>query len=336
MANRRDFLKTAGVAGTIGIAGCLGGGDSGTSTSEPTEGSDGSMDETDTETETDSSEPAFGNGELNFLMSPSEPQDQMEAQYAPLKQYLTENVHDPTSLRYARNYSAVLQALGSGTGDVAETGPFAAALGVNADKCAIALQRKGYGSWDYASVLATREDSDIESLADVEGATVAFADRLSASGALFPLYMLKQEGLSIGELPTGADDAADFDASFAGGHSSAFAALEAGQVDVAGVGKFITLDENRELKDGFRYVKQYEGIPRAPMVVSPQLSDEERSSVVDSLVEAPDSMYLGADGEADTDDDLWFSDLRPADKETYQPVIDVAKDLGVKTEFLDG
>jgi phosphonate transport system substrate-binding protein len=47
-------------------------------------------------------------------------------------------------------------------------------------------------------------------------------------------------------------------------------------------------------------------------------------------------MYLGADGEEGTDDDLWFSGLRAADKSTYQSVIDVANDLGVDTEFLDG
>jgi phosphonate transport system substrate-binding protein len=336
MANRRDFLKTAGVAGTIGLAGCLGG-DGGTETPASDDDSDSGTTgtETDTATETDS-EPAYGNGELNFLMSPSEPQDLMEQQYAPIKEYLTKEVQDPTTLKYARNYSAVLQALGSGTGDVAETGPFAAALGVNAEKCEIALQRKGYGSWTYVSSIVTREDSNIGNLSDLDGGTIAFADRLSASGALFPLYMLKETGLDIGSLPTGGDDQADFTANFAGGHAAAFEALDAGQVDAAGVGQFITLDDNRELKDGFRYVKQYEGIPRAPVVISPQLSDEEKTEVVSALENAPESMYLGADGEEGTDDDLWFSGLRAADKETYQPVIDVANDLGVETEFLDG
>ncbi len=336
MANRRDFLKTAGVAGTIGLAGCLGGGD-GTETPASDDDSDSGMTETDSDTETATeSEPAYGNGELNFLMSPSEPQDLMEQQYAPIREYLSSNVQDPTTLKYARNYSAVLQALGSGTGDVAETGPFAAALGVNAEKCEIALQRKGYGSWTYVSSIVTQEGSDIESLSDLDGGTVAFADRLSASGALFPLSMLKGAGLDIGGLPTGSDDQADFTANFAGGHAAAFEALDAGQVDAAGVGQFITLDDNRELKDGVRYVEQYEGIPRAPMVISPQLSDEEKTEVTEAMNNAPESMYLGADGEEGTDDDLWFSDVRPASKDTYQPVIDVANDLGVETEFLDG
>lgn len=345
MANRRKFLKSTGVIGAVGLAGCMGGDGSDdtttttTASDTTTETSDGeTTQETDTTT-TESSEPAYGNGELNFLMSPSEPQDLMQKQYQPVKERLTSELSVPAKLKYARNYSAVIQALGSGTGDVAEMGPFAAALGVNSGNADIALQRFAYGSWEYTSVIVTKEDSDIESLSDLEGKSVAFADRLSASGALFPLYMLKEAGLSIGDLPSGSGNNADFDPSFAG-HAAAFKALESGQADAAGVGQFITLTENddgdRVLKDGYEYVKTYDGIPRAPIAVSTQLSDSERTNVVNALKDAPEKMYLGADGEADTDDDLWFSDVRPATVETYKPVIDVAKELGIKTDLLDG
>ena len=267
-------------------------------------------------------------------MSPSEPQQLMESQYQPVKEQLESELSvDQVPLQYAAGYSAVLQSLAGGTGDIAETGPFAAALGVANDRCDIILQRKGYGSWTYASVIVTQQDSDIQSLSDLEGERVAFADRLSASGALYPLFMLKNAGLSIGDLPTDTGDA-DFTPQFSS-HAEAFAALERGQVAAAGVGKFIALNDNRELKEGFRYVEQNDGIPRAPMVVSPELSDEEQTAVKDALINAPDSMYLGEDGEADTDDDLWFSDVREADNETYQPVVDVANELGISADLLD-
>jgi len=183
-------------------------------------------------------------------------------------------------------------------------------------------------------VIVTREDSDVESLTDLEGERVAFADRLSASGALYPLYMLKQAGLDIGDLPTDTGSA-DFTPQFSS-HAEAFAALERGQVAAAGVGKFITLDDNRELVDGYRYVETEEGIPRAPVIVSPELSDDEQQAVKNTLLNAPDSMYLGEDDEEGTDDDLWFSDVREATNETYQPVVEVANELGITTELLDG
>jgi phosphonate transport system substrate-binding protein len=324
MTNRRKFLKTVGATGALGlVAGCTSGGD----------GGDGGGGDGGDPTASPTPVP-FGDGRATFYMSPSEPQSLMEAQYQPVKEQLESELDvNRVPLQYAAGYSAVLQTLGGGAGDIGETGPFAAALGVANDRCDIILQRFGYGSWTYASVIVTQEDSDIQSLTDLEGERVAFADRLSASGALYPLYMLKQAGLSIGNLPNDTTDA-DFTPQFSS-HAEAFAALERGQVAAAGVGKFITLNDDRELKSGFRFVQETDGIPRAPIVVSPELSDEEQTAVKEALVEAPESMYLGEDGEADTDDDLWFSDVREASNETYQPVVEVANELGITAELLD-
>ncbi|PSP79036.1 phosphate ABC transporter substrate-binding protein [Halobacteriales archaeon QS_1_68_20] len=324
MVDRRKFLKGASVASTIGLtglSGCLGG---------------GGGDDNDDNTDDNSTPEPYGDGALDFYMSPSEPQDLMLSQYGPVKEYLSDEVHE-TELTYAQNYTAVLEAMGSGTGDVAETGPFAAALGVNEGRADVILQRFAYGSWEYTSVIVTQSDSDISSLQDLEGKTIAFADRLSASGGLFPLYMLKEAGLSIGDLPTGSDANADFSANFAGGHAPAFEALNAGQVDAAGVGQFITVAESGtdNYKEGIEPVEETSGIPRAPIVVSPDLSDDEAQAVTDAFVNAPDDVYLGEDGEADTDDDLWFSDVREAGVDTYQPVIDVATELGISLDELE-
>jgi phosphonate transport system substrate-binding protein len=310
MASRRNFLQTAGAlgaAGLTGLSGCIG----------------------------NFGEQAYGNGEINFMMSPSEPQDFMRSQYKPYGSYLEEEVGTTVKLKYAADYSAVLQGLGSGTADVAETGPFAAALGVKADdpKAEIALQRHAYGSWEYSSVVVAKKDSGIDKLTDLEGKKVGFADMTSASGSLYPLYMLKKAGLSIGEAPV-SDSGADFTGTWSG-HAEAFAALEDGQVDAAGVGKFITLNDDRELKEGYKYVQTTDGIPRAPLIVSPELSDEEKKNVVDALKNAPDKVYLGADGKADTDDDLWFDGVRPAKYEDYKPVVEVANTLGLGTELLN-
>lgn len=329
MAKRRNFLKTAGALGTIGITG-LAGCTSGDDSTPEGEGEDS------TPTASPTPEPMYG-GELNFIMSPSEPQDKMMAQYSPVKAHLESELGVEAKLKYGANYSAVVRALDSGTADVAEMGPFAAALGEIDDMADIVLQRKGYGSYEYSSVWVTKDDSGIEKLEDLKGKKVALADRLSASGSLFPLYMAKQAGLAIGDHPTG-DGGADFDVQYAGGHGAAFKALESGQVEAVGVGQFIALEENDEgervLKDGYSYVDTYDGIPRAPICVSPQLSDEEKTKLTQAMLDAPESMYLGEDGEDGTDDDLWFSDVREASKDTYQPVIDVAKELGIDLEQL--
>jgi len=319
MVRRRDFLKTAGAAGAVGLtAGCIG-----QFGSQP-----------------------YGDGTLTFVMSPSEPQEYMQKQYQPVKNYLSEKVSGDASveLQYAKNYSAVLRALGSGNAEIAETGPFAAALGVKGDQCEIALQRKAYGTWDYYSVIVTKPDSGIESLSDLKGKKIAFADMTSASGSLYPLYMLKQAGLSIGQAPR-SDEGADFDATWSN-HAAAFESMMNGQADAAGVGRFIAYNpEDDKYKEGVKLVDRVEGIPRAPMIMSPELSDDKQEMLTQAFVDAPDSMYLGANGKPNdqtdeskdgvVDDDLWFSDVRKASLDTYQPVIDVANDLGIESDLLD-
>lgn len=334
MSERREFLKRAGALGTAGLAalsGCASTG--GGSGSGDTEASGGDDTPTPTPDGMD-----FRDGEIDMNVSPSTPQEQLEAQYAPIRERLSDHVGLPAKMNIANNYSAVIQALGSGTSDVAETGPFAAALGVRADKAEIVLQRKGYGSWTYVSTIVTRKDSDVESLADLkamDNPTVAFADRLSTSGALYPLYDMKTRGdIEIGNLPEGSGADAEFEPVFAGGHTASYETLVNGQADAAGMGGFV-----EGIKDGFaeeaQYINKHEGLPRAPIVVSPKLSDEEKQAVTTAFTEASDAIYYGADGEQDTEDDLWFNAVRKVDVDKYQDVIDAAKELGVGTDYFE-
>jgi phosphonate transport system substrate-binding protein len=293
------------------------------------DGGDGTTGDGTTTGDSSSSKMNFQNGEVNFNVSPSVAQESLTAQYKPIKQHLSDKLGVPASMQLANDYSAVIEALSSGTSDVAETGPFAAALGVKSDKAEIILQRKGYGSWTYKSLIAVPADSDVEKLTDLKGKTVAFADRLSASGALYPLYNLKSEGgLKIGNLPQGAGGSADFTPNFTGGHEKSYAALKSGQVDAAGFGGFIPgIAENYD--KNAKTIHTQDGLPRAPIVVSPELSKEEKTAITDAFTGAPDKIYYGADGKQDTDDDLWFNAVREAGVDKYQGVIDVANDLGV-------
>ncbi|WP_115863119.1 phosphate/phosphite/phosphonate ABC transporter substrate-binding protein [Halorussus litoreus] len=303
MANRRTFLKSAGAAGAVGLsglAGCIGdiGGDQ-----------------------------AYGNGTVTFLMSPTEEQETMRAQYQPVEERLNDHIDDADAeVQFAADYSATLESLDSGTAEVAETGPFAAALGADTGKAEIILQRQAYGGWTYGSYLITTPDSDIESVEDLEGKTIAFADALSASGSLYPLSLLADAGLSVPDSP-GNDRGADFSATWST-HEQALEALMNDQADAAGVGAFITTNDDNEFRDDLKEVASRDGIPRAPILVSPDLSDDEKEQIITAFTEAPDEIYYGEDGEADTDDDLWFDGVRERGEDTYQPVIDAANNLG--------
>ncbi|MFC7082148.1 PhnD/SsuA/transferrin family substrate-binding protein [Halorussus caseinilyticus] len=338
MANRRKFLKTTGVIGTVGLAGCMGGGSSDdeetTTSSDTTEESGGDSTEA---TETTEEKMDFQNGEINFNVSPSVAQEKLQAQYQPIKEHLSNEFGVPAKLKLANNYSAVIQALGAGTSDMAETGPFAAALGVKADKANIALQRKGYGSWEYKSIIVAADEVDVSNLDEMKtyiennDATIAFADRLSASGCLFPLYDLKKAGIEIGDLPEGGGGNAAFTPNFSS-HTGAYETLKNGQADFAGMGGFVPGLQD-DFEENATIINEHKGLPRAPIVVSPELTDEEQTALTEAFINAPDKIYLGENGEEGGDDDLWFDDVRKVSVDKYQPVIDAANELGVGTDY---
>ncbi|WP_321111964.1 PhnD/SsuA/transferrin family substrate-binding protein [Halorussus salinisoli] len=310
-----------------------------TTTASDTSSGTGDGDATTEEAETTTEEQLnFQNGELNFNTSPAVAQEKLEAQYQPIQEYLNSEFDVPAKLQLANNYSAVIQALGAGTSDVAETGPFSAALGVKAEKAEIVLQRKGYGTWEYKSLVIASNDVDVSNLDEMktyiennDDVTVAFADRLSASGCLFPLYDLKQAGIEIGNLPESGGSEASFNPNFSS-HTAAYETLKNGQADFAGVGGFVPGLQD-DFEDNATIIKEHDGLPRAPIVVSPELSDAEKSAIVDAFTSAPQKIYHGKDGEEGTDDDLWFNGVREISVEEYQPVIDAANELGLGADY---
>jgi phosphonate transport system substrate-binding protein len=360
MRDRRTFLKRAGALGTAAvIAGCTGGGDGtdtesggGDSDGGDNGGSDSGGDSGGGSTETMSGDdgPAAtfgGDGEINFNISPSVPQQQLQVQYAPLRDhiesYVTENYDTPEGLEatmnIGSNYSAVIQALGQGTADLAETGPLAAVVGNQTGNSEIILQRFGYGGWTYKSLIAVPNGSDISSVEDLEGKDVAFSDPLSTSGFLFPVAAMAEAGIDIGELPEGNGSQAAFTPRFAGGHVQSYTLLEQGQVDAAGMGGFVRDTSTGPAPDAWQDVAttlhEDSGIPRAPIVVSPELPQESKDAIRQAFLEGPDTIYYGADGEEGTDDDLWFGDVREATIDDYQLVVDKAETLGIDPSFFE-
>jgi phosphonate transport system substrate-binding protein len=80
-------------------------------------------------------------------------------------------------------------------------------------------ERFGY-QW-YAAMVVVQRDSDIQTLADLNGKTWAYPDAGSTSGFLYPTYMFQQEGVVPGDTVE------------AGGHTGSIRAVYNGEVDFA-------------------------------------------------------------------------------------------------------
>ena len=120
------------------------------------------------------------------------------------------------------DYLSVVEAIRADHVDIGIMSGFPSALAVNTGEVDALVAFQGDGK--PVSTCVVLDDSPVQTVADLEGKTVAFADQASSSGYFMPVYMLHEAGLEQGT---------DYEAIFAGGHEGSFAALEQGQVDAA-------------------------------------------------------------------------------------------------------
>lgn len=120
------------------------------------------------------------------------------------------------------DYLSVVEAIRADHVDIGIMSGFPSALAVNTGEVDALVAFEGDGK--PVSTCVVLDDSPVQTVEDLEGKTVAFADQASSSGYFMPVYMLHDAGLEQGT---------DYEAIFAGGHEGSFAALEQGQVDAA-------------------------------------------------------------------------------------------------------
>jgi phosphonate transport system substrate-binding protein len=319
MANRRKFLKSTGAIGTVGLtgtAGCIG-----------TLGGGGGS----------------GSEEVNFLLSPAESDVDVQKQYKPLFDYLEEEADVTIKSNVAKDYAAVLQALKSGQADIADAAPAVAIAGKKEEATDIMGIRVAYGAAKYFSFLTTKSSYDISELGDLEGETIAFADPLSTSGSLFPLYMLSKAGLDVGDAPQG--DAADFTGQWSDHSTARETLVNRDPVKAAGTGAFSAIshvpkdqlpqrvkDINPSVDDAgsedpqLDLLQASDPIPRAPILARRDWESDKRDGVRKALLDAEKSDLIDEDAE----EELWFTGVTEGSMSDYDPVQEVLDELGLE------
>ncbi|SEO53013.1 phosphonate transport system substrate-binding protein [Halogranum amylolyticum] len=343
MAYRRNFLKRAGAvgaAGLTGLSGCTG--DSNGDGSDGAGNASGSPESTAEGTTTGGSD---GSRTLTFALTPAESDVDIEEQYEPLFSYLESEADVTIESTVAADYAAVLQALKSGQADVADAAPAIAIQGANEDVTQVVGIRIAYGASRYFSLVTTPTDSDVESLEELQGETVAFADRLSTSGSLFPLYMLSQAGLDTGGAPDGTPE--DFTGQWSDHATARETMVNRPDVVAAGTGAFSTaphvpkdqfpqefLDMSAE-NDGdlgteepqLDLLATSDPIPRAPILARTEMDQDVYGDVESALLNVSEDDLINE--ELNDDQQLWFTGVAEGSAEDYQPVQNVLDELGV-------
>lgn len=328
---RRTFLKTTGAIGIAGLAGCLTTDEGGDGGNPDSEGGNGDEPEENV---------------VRYVLNPAESDADIEAEYEPLFDYLEEETGAEIEPQPVSDYTATLEALRNGQAEIADASPSAAIAG-EGDVDIVGI-RVAYGSDQYFATIATTPDSGIEELTDLEGTEIAFSDNLSISGSMYPLYMLSQAGLDVGDAPLG--DPVDFSANYSDHSTAREELINRDDVMAAGTGEFAVVDHipADQFSDEFfeilphyeedagteepelQLLDESEPIPNAPIISRTDWDDPLREEIEQALLDAEEEDIVP---DPDSDDAIWFTGVEEGDQSDLDPIRDVMDELGV--EFAD-
>lgn len=220
--------------------------------------------------------------ELRVGLIPSEDAQAMIRSSQQVMDQLAEKTGMKVRPFVANDYNGVIEALRSGKLDIAYLGPFSYVLAssmANAEAFAVAVTKKT-GTSAYRSLLITRKDSGLDSVAKLQRHTFAFVDPTSASGHLFP---------KAGLLADGFDPEKHFSrVIFSGSHDANIMAVANNKVDGAAVADRIF--ESAIAKDlikgeDFQVIWRSQPIPESPMVWRKSLDAVTKQKVAAALAD---------------------------------------------------
>ncbi|GIU68011.1 phosphate/phosphite/phosphonate ABC transporter substrate-binding protein [Candidatus Phycosocius spiralis] len=224
---------------------------------------------------------------LQVILIPADggTEDGTKADFKPVFDALSQTSKLKFELRVGQSYNAVVEALCSGSADIAFVGPAAYIQAHQrgcADLLAVGVEN---GKSEYYAGLFGRSSISLRSLADVKGKNVAFGDINSASSFIIPVAMLIQAKIDPVQDLAGIK--------LVGSHANAIAALNQGQVDVAAL-SLVSFDKavNQGAVDPTKVhlIARSMALPNPPIVMRSSLAPALKAKLkaaFDGLATAP-------------------------------------------------
>ncbi|NLY36653.1 MAG: phosphate/phosphite/phosphonate ABC transporter substrate-binding protein [Tissierellia bacterium] len=228
---------------------------------------------------------------LKVQITPSKDAARLDAQRKPLQDMLEAELGMPVEVSVGTDYSATIEAMRSNQIHVGFLAPTQYVLAHDQGAADVILKslryevdENGEKQYDselvdsFRSQLVTGVDSDINSVEDLKGKTIAVASFSSTSGFVWPANLLADAGL---------DPQADVEWVNVGGHDKAIQAVYNGEVDAAFTFKdarYVLLGELPDVYDKVRFVLDTEPIPNDTISVVPGMDQELRDRIADAFI----------------------------------------------------
>ncbi|MCS1352833.1 phosphate/phosphite/phosphonate ABC transporter substrate-binding protein [Mechercharimyces sp. CAU 1602] len=228
--------------------------------------------------------------ELNVQLIPSQNAAVLEANAKPLAKLLEEQLDIPVNVSISTDYSTIIEAMDSKKVDVGFLPPTGYVLAKDKGAAEVLLQAQRYGvnkedgaATDelvdyYLAYIIAKKDSDINSLEDLKGKSIAWQDVTSSAGYVWPAVELNKAGV---------DPQKDVKSTILQGHSEAVLAVLNGQVDAAAVfgdARNIVKGDFPKVFEETKIVHATEPIPNDTISVRPDLSDEWKKKIQDAFI----------------------------------------------------
>jgi phosphonate transport system substrate-binding protein len=263
---------------------------------------------------------AMGAETLTMALTPSQSPVALQETGDEFGAVLSKLLKMPVKVYVASDYAAVIEALRSRNADLAFLHTVGYVLAKQEAKATLLVKDIWYGKTSYTSRIYVRKDSELKSLSDLRGKTIAFVDPTSSSGYIYPMVMLIQKGLVKNRDPKTFFK----EALYAGSHDAALLALLSQKVDAAA-----SFDYAREqyLKDkgqmeALTWVAETPPIPEAGIAARQGLDPALTRRIFDALMtlNAPEYRSLlkklyTIDGFTDPGSDTDFDVVRVALRE---------------------
>jgi phosphonate transport system substrate-binding protein len=163
--------------------------------------------------------------ELVFGMTPVVGVEATQARFAPLAEYMSEQLGVPVRLLVADSYGSLIEKMVAGEVDLAKLSPLAyVRVRQQIPSMKLIATHVANGSATYSSYLVALQDSNFSILKSPPGTRICFADPDSTSGYLYPAAYLRSRGIA---------PESDLKAEFAGDHRACLEGLFAGRYDIA-------------------------------------------------------------------------------------------------------
>jgi len=260
--------------------------------------------------------------ELTIGLIPEQNVFKQMKRYKPLGEYLEEKTKNKINFMILSRYGNIIESFENKKLDGAFWGSFTGAMAI--EKLGIkpvARPVNRDGTSTYHGYILVRKDSGIKDITDMKGKVIAFVEKATTAGYIFPMAYFKKHGIK--DINTYFKEYY-----FTGSHDAAIHAVLDKKVDIACAKNTvyeILSREDKRIKDELMIIARSPDVPSNGLGLRPQLPFAVKADIKETLL----NMHNDPKGKLVLEEFgvIQFIETTESD---YAPVFDIAQSAGIK------